>query len=151
MSKEILLVAEAVSNEKGVSKEIIFEAIESALAAAAKKRYDDEDATIRVDIDRKTGDYETFRSWLVVSNDVVPGLGDELTLQEAHEIDTNLQPGDTYETVVDNPDFGRIAAQAAKQIIVQKVREAERAQIVEQYQHREGELIHGTVKKSNTR
>ncbi|UXD88393.1 transcription termination factor NusA [Thalassolituus hydrocarboniclasticus] len=147
MSKEILLVAEAVSNEKGVSKEIIFEAIESALAAAAKKRYEDEEATIRVDIDRKTGDYQTFRSWLVVSNDVVPGLGDELTLQEAHEIDTNLQPGDTYEIEIDNPDFGRIAAQAAKQIIVQKVREAERAQIVDQYQHRVGELINGTVKK----
>ena len=149
MSKEILLVAEAVSNEKGVSKEIIFEAIESALAAAAKKRYDDEDATIRVDIDRKTGDYETFRSWLVVSNDVVPGLGDELTLQEAHEIDTNLQPGDTYETVVDNPDFGRIAAQAAKQIIVQKVREAERAQMIAEYEDKVGELVTGTVKKVN--
>lgn len=147
MSKEILLVAEAVSNEKGVSKEIIFEAIESALAAAAKKRYEDEEATIRVDIDRKTGDYKTYRSWLVVSNDVVPGLGDELTLQEAHEIDEKLQPGDVYEIEVENPDFGRIAAQAAKQIIVQKVREAERAQIVEQYQHRVGELINGTVKK----
>ena len=147
MSKEILLVAEAVSNEKGVSKEIIFEAIESALAAAAKKRYEDEEATIRVDIDRRTGDYETFRSWLVVSNDVVPGLGDELTLEEALEIDTNLQPGDTYETQIENPDFGRIAAQAAKQIIVQKVREAERAQIVEQYEDRVGELISGTVKK----
>ncbi|GAA6144283.1 MAG: transcription termination/antitermination protein NusA [Thalassolituus sp.] len=147
MSKEILLVAEAVSNEKGVSREIIFQAIESALAAAAKKRYEDEEAVIRVDIDRKTGDYETFRSWLVVSNDVVPGLGDELTLEEAHEIDTNLQPGDTYEIQVENPDFGRIAAQAAKQIIVQKVREAERAQVVEQYEHRVGELIGGTVKK----
>jgi len=147
MSKEILLVAEAVSNEKGVSREVIFEAIESALAAAAKKRYEDEEATIRVDIDRKTGDYETFRSWLVVSNDVVPGLGDELTLEEAQEIDTNLQPGDTYETQIENPDFGRIAAQAAKQIIVQKVREAERAQIVEQYEHRVGELVSGTVKK----
>jgi len=147
MSKEILLVAEAVSNEKGVSKEIIFQAIESALAAAAKKRYEDEEAVIRVDIDRRTGDYETFRRWLVVSNDVVPGLGDELTLEEAHEIDTNLQPGDIYEIEVENPDFGRIAAQAAKQIIVQKVREAERAQVVEQYEHRVGELIGGTVKK----
>jgi len=147
MSKEILLVAEAVSNEKGVSREIIFQAIESALAAAAKKRYEDEEADIRVDIDRKTGDYETFRRWLVVSNDVVPGLGDELTLEEAHEIDTNLQPGDIYEIQVENPDFGRISAQAAKQIIVQKVREAERAQVVEQYEHRVGELIGGTVKK----
>lgn len=147
MSKEILLVAEAVSNEKGVSKEIIFEAIEAALAAAGKKRYEDEDATIRVDIDRKTGNYETFRSWLVVSNEVVPGLGDELTLQEAHDIDEQLQPGDIYEIKVDNPDFGRIAAQAAKQIIVQKVRDAERAQVVEQYQDRLGELVNGTVKK----
>ena len=147
MSKEILLVAEAVSNEKGVSKEIIFQAIEAALAAAAKKRYEDEEAIIRVDIDRKTGDYETFRRWLVVSNDVVPGLGDELTLQEAHDIDTNLQPGDTYEIEVDNPDFGRIAAQAAKQIIVQKVREAAPAQVDDQSQARVGELIGGTVKK----
>ena len=147
MNKEILLVAEAVSNEKGVSKEIIFEAIEAALASAAKRRYEDENATIRVDIDRKTGEYETFRHWLVVSNDVVPGLGDELTLEEAHDIDTGLQPGDTYEIQIDNPDFGRIAAQAAKQIIVQKVREAERAQVVEQYQNRMGELISGTVKK----
>ncbi|WP_221800632.1 transcription termination factor NusA [Oceanobacter mangrovi] len=147
MSKEILLVAEAVSNEKGVSRDVIFEAIESALAAAAKKRYEDEEAVVRVVIDRKTGDYETFRSWLVVSNDVVPGLGDELTLQEAHDIDTNLQPGDTYEVQIENPDFGRIAAQAAKQIIVQKVREAERAQVVEQYEDRVGELVNGTVKK----
>lgn len=147
MSKEILLVAEAVSNEKGVSKEVIFEAIELALAAAAKKRYEDEEAVVRVDVDRKTGDYKTYRKWLVVSNDVVPGLGDELTLQEAHDIDINLQPGDTYEIEIENPDFGRIAAQAAKQIIVQKVRDAERAQIVEQYQTREGELLGGSVKK----
>lgn len=147
MSKEILLVAEAVSNEKGVSKEVIFEAIEDALAGAAKKRFDDEDATIKVSIDRKTGEYETRRSWLVVSNDVVPGLGDELTLEEAQEINTDLQPGDTHEEVIENPEFGRIAAQAAKQIIVQKVREAERAQVVEQYRDRVGELINGSVKK----
>lgn len=147
MSKEILLVAEAVSNEKGVSKEVIFEAIELALAAAAKKRYEDEEAIVRVDVDRKTGDYKTYRKWLVVSNDVVPGLGDELTLQEANDIDINLQPGDIYEVEIENPDFGRIAAQAAKQIIVQKVRDAERAQIVEQYQAREGELLGGSVKK----
>lgn len=147
MSKEILLVAEAVSNEKGVSKEVIFEAIEDALAGAAKKRFDDEDATIKVTIDRKTGEYETRRSWLVVSNDVVPGLGDELTLQEAEEINKDLQPGDTHEELIENPEFGRIAAQAAKQIIVQKVREAERAQVVEQYRDRVGELVNGSAKK----
>src|SRR5690606_1075238 len=131
----------------GVSKEIIFEAIESALAAAAKKRYEDEEAPIRVDSDRKTGDYRTYRSWLVVRNAVVAGLGDERTLQESHEIDEKLQPGDVSDIEVENPDFRRIPAQAAKQIIVQKVRGAERAQIVEQYQHRVGELINGTVKK----
>ena len=148
MSKEILMVVEAVSNEKGVSKDVIFEAIELALATAAKKRFDDDgEADIRVAIDRKTGEYDTFRRWTIVDNESVPELGSELTLQEAEEIDPQLQPGDTYEEKVENEAFGRIAAQAAKQIIVQKVREAERQKIVEQYENREGEIIHGNVKK----
>ena len=88
MSKEILLVAEAVSNEKGVEQEVIFEAIELALAAAAKKRYEDEEAEIRVVIDRRTGEFETYRSWLIVSNEVVPALGSELNMQEAADIVT---------------------------------------------------------------
>ncbi|MCH8499444.1 MAG: transcription termination factor NusA [Marinobacter sp.] len=147
MSKEILLVVESVSNEKGVEKDVIFEAIELALATAAKKRYDDEEADIRVSIDRKTGDYETFRRWLVVDNNAVPALGTELTMQEAEEIDTNLQPGDIHEEKVESVGFGRIGAQAAKQIIFQKVREAERAKIVDSYRDRVGELVSGTVKK----
>jgi len=146
MNKEILLVAEAVSNEKDVPKAVIFEAIEVALATATKKRYDEE-ADIRVVIDRTTGDYETWRRWLVVSNDEVPALGTELTLEEALEIDSNLKPGDVYEEQVESVAFGRIAAQTAKQVIVQKVREAERAKVVEQYQDRKGELVAGTVKK----
>lgn len=146
MNKEILLVAEAVSNEKDVPKAVIFEAIEVALATATKKRYDEE-ADIRVVIDRTTGDYETFRRWLVVDNDAVPALGTELTMEEAAEIDTNLQPGDIHEEQVDSVKFGRIAAQTAKQVIVQKVREAERAKVVELYSGRLGELIAGTVKK----
>ncbi len=146
MNKEILLVAEAVSNEKDVPKGVIFEAIEVALATATKKRYDEE-ADIRVEIDRATGDYETWRRWLVVSNEEVPALGTELTLEEALEIDTNLQPGDIHEEKVESVVFGRIAAQTAKQVIVQKVREAERAKVVEQYQDRKGELVAGTVKK----
>lgn len=146
MNKEILLVAEAVSNEKDVSKAVIFEAIEVALATATKKRYDEE-ADIRVVIDRSSGDYETFRRWLVVSNDEVPALGTELTLEEALEIDANLKPGDTWEEEVESVKFGRIAAQTAKQVIVQKVREAERAKVVELYRDRQGELIAGTVKK----
>ncbi|MCP4597736.1 transcription termination factor NusA [Neptuniibacter sp.] len=146
MNKEILLVAEAVSNEKDVPKEVIFEAIEVALATATKKRYDEE-ADIRVDIDRTSGDYETFRRWLVVSNEEVPALGTELTMEEAEEIDKALQPGDIHEEQVESVKFGRIAAQTAKQVIVQKVREAERAKVVEQYRDRQGELISGSVKK----
>lgn len=146
MNKEILLVAEAVSNEKDVSKEVIFEAIELALATATKKRYEEE-ADIRVVIDRATGDYQTFRRWAVVSNEGVPLLGTELTMQEAEEIDANLQPGDIHEEEVESVKFGRIAAQTAKQVIVQKVREAERAKVVAQYSSRVGELISGTVKK----
>ena len=146
MNKEILLVAEAVSNEKDVPKAVIFEAIEVALATATKKRYDEE-ADIRVVIDRDTGDYESFRRWLVVDNTAVPALGTELTMQEAEEIDTQLQPGDYHEEQVESVAFGRIAAQTAKQVIVQKVREAERAKVVDMYRDRLGELIAGTVKK----
>lgn len=146
MSKEILLVAEAVSNEKGVAQEVIFDAIEQALASATKKRYD-EDADIIVTIDRETGDYETCRRWEVMSDDVMALLGPQFTLEEAHEKDATLQVGDVYQEQVENIGFGRIAAQTAKQVIVQKVREAERAQIVEEYESRVGELISGTVKK----
>jgi N utilization substance protein A len=146
MSKEILLVAEAVSNEKGVDQGVIFEAIELALATAAKKRYDEE-STIEVVIDRRTGDYVTTRSWEVVADDVLAELGTQLTTEEAAEMDENLKVGDIHKEVVENVEFGRIAAQTAKQVIVQKVREAERAQIVELYRDRVGELISGTVKK----
>jgi N utilization substance protein A len=146
MTKEILLVAEAVSNEKGVSEDIIFEAIELALATATKKRYD-EDSDIHVTIDRQTGDYVTVRRWLVVPDDELALLGTQLTTEEAIEMDPVLKPGDIHEEVVDNVGFGRIAAQTAKQVIVQRVREAERAQIVDQYRGRVGELVAGSVKK----
>lgn len=146
MSKEILMVAEAVSNEKGVSQDIIFEAIELALATATKKRYD-EDADIEVTIDRETGDYVSIRRWLVVPDDEMALLGTQFTTEEAIEKDSKLVPGDTFEEQVENVGFGRIAAQTAKQVIVQKVREAERAQVIEEYQDRMGELISGTVKK----
>lgn len=146
MKKEILLVADAVSNEKGVDQEIIFQAIELALATATKKRYDEE-ADIKVTIDRATGDYETVRRWEVVDDDTLAELGTQLTTEEAREKDPNLKVGDIHEEVVENIEFGRIAAQTAKQVIVQKVREAERAQIVDEYRDRVGELISGTVKK----
>ena len=146
MTKEILLVAEAVSNEKGVSEDIIFEAIELALATATKKRYDEE-ADIEVTIDRESGDYVTKRRWLVMPDTELALLGTQFTTEEAAEVNTALQPGDYHEEVVENVDFGRIAAQTAKQVIVQRVRDAERAQIVDEYRGREGELLAGTVKK----
>lgn len=146
MNKEILMVAEAVSAEKGVSEDIIFEAIELALATAAKKRYDEE-ADIEVTIDRESGAYVTRRRWLVVPDTELALLGTQFTTQEAAEVDTNLQPGDVHEEVIENADFGRIAAQTAKQVIVQRVRDAERAQIVDLYRDRIGELLAGIVKK----
>ncbi len=146
MNKEILLVADAVSNEKGVDKELIFQAIETALATATKKRFD-EDSTIEVNINRTTGDYETWRSWEVVSDDVLAELGTQFTTEEAAEKDTSLKVGDVYREKIENAEFGRIAAQTAKQVIVQKVREAERAQMVDEYRDRMGDLVSGTVKK----
>lgn len=146
MTKEILMVAEAVSAEKGVSEDIIFEAIELALATATKKRYDEE-ADIEVTIDRETGDYETIRRWLVVPDDEMALLGTQFTTEEAIEKDQALKPGDVFTEQVENVGFGRIAAQTAKQVIVQRVRDAERAQVVELYVDRVGELVAGTVKK----
>lgn len=146
-SKEILQVVELFSNEKGIPKGIVFEAIEQALATATRKRYEDEEADIRVAIDRATGDYDTFRRWVVVPDDHLAILGSELTTEEAAEIDTGLQVGDEYEIEVESVDFGRIEAQTAKQVIVQKVREAEREKVVADYESRLLSLINGTVKK----
>ena len=146
MSNEILMVAEAVSNEKGVDPEIIFEAIEQALAIATKKRFE-EGANIRVVIDRETGDYDSFRWWNVVADDEMAELGTQFTTEEAIEKDPTLKVGDTFEEAVENIAFGRIAAQTAKQVIVQRVKDAERELIVNRYIDRVGELLSGTVKK----
>jgi N utilization substance protein A len=148
MNKDILYVADAVSNEKGVDKEIIFEAIEAALATATRKKYN-KDIEVRVDIDRETGDYETFRRWLVVE-DSGEGLENplaEITLEAAAIDEPDIQPGEYIEEQIESVEFGRIAAQTAKQVIVQKVREAERARVIEAFQGREGELVMGTVKR----
>jgi len=147
MSKEILMVADAVSNEKGVSREVIFEAIESALATATKKFYEDEEMNCRVHVDRKTGEYETFRVWSVVADDEYTAEGSQLTLEQAKEKNPELEIGGTWEEKIDNIEFGRIAAQTAKQVIVQKVREAERDIIIAEYVDKVGSLISGTVKK----
>ena len=148
MSKEILLVADTVSNEKGVDKNVIFQAVELALATATKKRFPSDDVEIRVSINRQNGDYDTYRRWTVVSDEDFEFPGRHLTLEEAHDFDPNLKIGDVYEEPIESIDFGRIAAQTAKQVIVQKVREAERQQIIEAFVDRIGELISGTVKKA---
>lgn len=147
VNKEILMVADAVSNEKGVSRDVIFAAIEVALATATKKRYVDEEAECEVVIDRDTGDYETFRVWTVVPDEEMAILGSEFTLEEAFEKDPSLKAGDVWKEKVDNVEFGRIAAQTAKQVIVQKVREAEREIVISEYADKIGELVTGTVKK----
>ncbi len=147
MSKEILMVADAVSNEKGVSRSVIFEAIESALATATKKLYDDKEIECRVSVNRDTGDYETFRVWTVVDEEEYLEEGFQLTLEQASGKDKSLVIGDTWEEKIDNVEFGRIAAQTAKQVIVQKVREAEREIVISEYEDRVGELVAGTVKK----
>ena len=148
MNKEILLVAEAVSNEKGVDHDVIFEAIEAALASATKKRHG-EDIEVRVSIDRESGEYETFRRWLVFADDSneLEEPDRELRLQDAVDVNPDAEPGEYVEEPMDSVEFGRIAAQTAKQVIVQKVREAEREQVVEEYQEREGELVSGIVKR----
>ncbi|MBB3191801.1 transcription termination factor NusA [Halomonas cerina] len=148
MSKEILAVVDAISNEKGVPREVIFEAVEAALASASRKRFEDEEASVRVHIDRTTGDYETFRRWEVVDDDDFDGPDAQIKLSFAQRRDPPLGLGDVVEERIENAEFGRIAAQTAKQVIVQKVREAERAEVVRQYAEREGELVAGIVKKT---
>ncbi len=147
MTKEILLVVDAVSNEKGVSKDIIFEALEAALASAARKTSDDE-RDVRVAIDRETGEYETFRRWEVLDDAEEFEFEDaQLMLDAARAIDPEIEVGDFIEEPMENAEFGRIAAQTAKQVIVQRVREAERAQVVEAYKDRAAELVNGIVKR----
>lgn len=148
MNREILMVVEAVSNEKGVSKDIIFEAIEAALASATKKRHR-RDIEARVAIDRGTGDYETFRRWEVVedSNEDLEFPDHQIRLSDARQTNPDIQLGEFIEEPMESVEFGRIAAQTAKQVIVQKVREAERARVVDAFKDRKGEMVSGVVKR----
>ncbi len=149
MSKEILLVVDAVSNEKGVSSDIIFGAMEAALAMATKKRHGGE-MEVRVSIDRETGDYKAFRRWEVISRDNVDDFENpdaQYMIEDAQEMQPGIAAGEFIEEPLEVAEFGRISAQAAKQVIVQKVREAERAQVVDAYINRIGELVMGVVKR----
>jgi len=161
MNKEILTVVDVVSNEKGVAKEVIFEALEAALASATKKRFI-EDVDVRVAIDRTSGDYHAFRRWEIIDPAVryeelgLVNEGDQPDLEfperqiflpdvaDRYPLKT---PGDFVEEPLEAAEFGRIAAQTAKQVIVQKVREAERAQVVDAFRPRVGELVMGVVKR----
>jgi len=148
MSKEILAVVDVVSNEKGVEKIVIFEAIEAALAAAAAKGHE-EDIEARVSIDRDTGEHDTFRRWLVFADESteLEFPDHELRMMDAVAIDKDAEPGGYVEIPMESAPFGRISAQMAKQVIVQKVREAEREKVVEAYKDRSGELLSGLVKR----
>lgn len=150
-NKEILQVVDAVSNEKAVPREKIFQALESALATATKKK-SDADIEVRIEIDRKTGDFETFRRWLLIEDELPQEFPTkEYSLSVARTLWENdeLEAGDYVEEVIDSITFDRITTQTAKQVIVQKVREAERQQMVEQFADQQGEILTSTVKKVN--
>ncbi|MGJ8691276.1 MAG: transcription termination factor NusA [Thalassotalea sp.] len=149
MTKEVLLVVDAVSNEKALPRESIFEAMEVALETATKKKYEG-DIVVRVTIDRKTGEFDTFRRWLVVEDDAVAeNPYAEMSISAAQFDEPELGLGDYVEEQIESVKFDRITTQTAKQVIVQKVREAERGLIVDAYQDQVGELITGVVKKAS--
>jgi N utilization substance protein A len=150
MSKEILLVVDAVSNEKALPRESIFEAMETALETATKKKYEGE-ILVRVSIDRTTGEFDTFRRWLVVdeSDEPMENPYAEMTLAAAQYDQPELSAGDYVEDQIESVKFDRVTTQTAKQVIVQKIREAERALVVDAYQEQIGEIITGVVKKSS--
>lgn len=145
MSKEILLVVESVSNEKGIAREAIFQALEQALVAATKKKHNIDEMDARVTINRKTGDYDTFRRWTVVADEDHEMPAQQLAISDVE--DRGLKIGDVVEEQIPSIEFGRIAAQTAKQVIVQKVREAERALVADAYRQRVGDMLAGEVKK----
>lgn len=157
MNKEILLVVNMVSHEKGVSKEVIFNALECAIASATKKHYNN-GIEVRVQIDRRTGDYSAFRRWQVVEDDKVENPETQISLTDAKKLNSDLtdltdlttkKEKDAWiEKPIETVSFNRISAQMARQVIVQKIREAERAQVFEAYKDRQGELVGGLVKRT---
>jgi len=144
MSREILLLVDALAHEKNVDKEVIFTALELALASATKKKHHD-DADVRVEIDRESGDYRTFRRWQYVEYDLLENSAYQI--DEEDERSKGLNIGGYYEEPLENIEFGRIGAQAAKQVILQKVREAEREQILQDFLARDEKLVTGAIKR----
>jgi N utilization substance protein A len=146
MSREILLLVDALAREKNVNKEIVFGALELALASATKKRIHDE-ADVRVSIDRNSGSYESFRRWQVVPDNEYVNEYLETPLSEAIKSDADIECGDSIEEPLEPIDFGRIGAQAAKQVILQKIRDAEREQILADFLERGDQIVYGTIKR----
>ena len=146
MNRELLLLVDALAREKNVPKEIVFTALESALASATKKRFA-QDIDARVEIDRDTGDYESFRRWTVVPDEEHEEPAHQIAITDAAERDPELKLGDVVEEPLEAVEFGRIGAQAAKQVILQKIRDAEREQILNDFLERKDNLLTGTVKR----
>ena len=146
MSRELLLLVDALAREKNVTKEIVFGALELALASATKKRIHDE-AEVRVSIDRATGNYDSFRRWLVVPDNEYVNEYLQIPLSEALKTDQAIEAGDYLEEALEPIDFGRIGAQAAKQVILQKIRDAEREQILADFLERKEHVVFGTIKR----
>ena len=146
MSREILLLVDVLAREKNVTKDIVFGALELALASATKKRIDDE-ADVRVVVDRETGDFETFRRWEIVADADFIHEAQHIPLSEAQKQDPDVEIGDYLEEALEPIDFGRIGAQAAKQVILQKIRDAEREQILSDFLSRGEHVVSGTIKR----
>jgi N utilization substance protein A len=146
MTREVLLLVDALAREKNVEKDIVFVALELALASATKKRFQ-EDADVRVSIDHQTGDYQSLRRWQVVADDAVEDPVRQIALSEALERNPEIKPDEFIEEVLEPVEFGRIGAQAAKQVIFQKIRDAEREQILNDFLERKEYMVTGTIKR----
>ncbi|MES2354131.1 MAG: transcription termination factor NusA [Pseudomonadota bacterium] len=147
MNREVLLLADALAREKNVEKDVVFSALEMALASATKKRFTEEEADVRVDIDRTTGEHSAFRRWLVVEDDNLDDPAYQIQITQAHKKEADVELGDYLEEGLPPIEFGRIGAQAAKQVILQKIRDAEREKILSDFLEREEFLVTGSIKR----
>ena len=151
MSREILLLVDALAREKSVPRETVFVALEMALASATKRKFEDkmlqEEADVRVEVDRLTGEYQAFQRWTVVPDEEHEEPAHQIAITDAPERGENLQLGDIVEEPLEAVDFGRIGAQTAKQVILQRIRDAEREQILQDFLARDEQLVTGTIKR----
>ena len=146
MSREILLLVDALAREKNVDKEIVFGALELALASATKKRFDEE-ADVRVSIDRESGEYDSFRRWQVVTDEDFYDPAVQIDIDRARTQISDIEINDFVEESLEPIEFGRIGAQAAKQVILQRIRDAEREQILNDFLARDDKIVMGTIKR----